>query len=162
MQQLAWGDTLCGVEVTPDAWIGGVIGHDVLGWGILRVDNQHDHHFTGLPEGPALYYHDARDNMRRYFGGVNEKPIMPPRGFAGRTDAELWAAVFGPDDPHEAMPCFCSPMVAFWRDGSWILIDPATGQPATYELTADLLQPTHLAIGNALVLHARLTEARDG
>lgn len=73
-----WGDTLCGVKVTPEAWYrpgiadNGIVA-DILGgwWGLSKV------------WGKWL-----QDNS-------NYRPIFPPRGWAGKTDAELWAAVVG-------------------------------------------------------------------
>jgi hypothetical protein len=83
MSDLAWGDTLCGVKITPEAWDMGVIEFKDGAWAY----------------GPAY-----ADLQRLYVNGMHElmtklrhayTPIFPPKGWAGKTDAELWHAVFG-------------------------------------------------------------------
>lgn len=84
-----WNDELCGVKVTPESWAGGVVhwaGDDKIreGWAIagshvFPANTTHPHAFLAI-------------------GGWNYRcdlltPIFPPRGWAGKTDAELWAAV---------------------------------------------------------------------
>lgn len=82
-----WGDLLCGVPVTPESWGKGVVGFiNGNSWVILDA-------LGG--EGPV--------GAGRVFcyGGEwdyqwNFRPIFPPRGWAGKTNAELWREVFGP------------------------------------------------------------------
>lgn len=157
---MQWGDELCGVKVTPEAWThdgsggwlgGGIIeficpawGSQVGAWeavengiaGYCRLYNSGDH----LP--PDFY-----DKLRR-----NYRPIFPPRGWAGKTDEELWAAVFGPSNPApEVEPDFAGiDTLIVWFDGEWV--DTAdNGQRSAQEIPALIL-----ALQNAQVLADRL------
>ena len=72
-----WGDTLCGKIVTPKSWLGGVTE---VAWG-------------GIPTGRWAL--KAGDAGGKQYCRDNWLPIFPPKGWAGKTDAELWAEVFG-------------------------------------------------------------------
>lgn len=143
MQQLAWGDTLCGVEVTPESWIGGVVERPSGTWGIV-VD---------IADCGAHGLTFQFDDIGALPGCESCKPIFPPRGWAGKTDAALCAAVFG------RWPIQIGNVTLYpkgWPSDGWWFSTNGDALPI-HEAT-----PLQQAIGNALTIRARLTEARDG
>lgn len=162
---------LCGVPVTPEAWDGGVIeGPNRLGYGILQLVD-HDPGFSGLPPGPALAYYDSRDKMLRYFGGATERPIFPPRGWAGKTDAELMGEISGNpygcwvlrqdiDDDLRETTYRCNVYVRSDGEITTEVWKKFWGDRDIYGLYVNP-KKLILALQNAMVLRERL-EAKDG
>lgn len=74
---MKWGDELCGVKL-PDPMTG-----DYDGW---------DGGVAELEDGSWCIVGGEGHN------GIPVKPIFPPKGFAGKTDAELYWQIFG--GPH--------------------------------------------------------------
>lgn len=74
---MKWGDTLCGVEVTPESWNDGGVAESAGG------------DWYAFPRCGAGAPYFTVDRV------LASAPIFPPASFAGKTDAELWAAVFG-------------------------------------------------------------------
>ena len=68
MKKLNWGDTLCGHEVKPDDWDGGICTHQGR-WGV-NVDT----------EGYTTV-------------SMQATPIYPPRGWNGLDEEEIWAGM---------------------------------------------------------------------
>lgn len=66
-----WNDELCGVKVTPESWAGGVVA-------------------AGPPWGDGSCWRIAVER-ENWWG--DHQPIFPPRGWASKTDTELWAAL---------------------------------------------------------------------
>jgi hypothetical protein len=89
------------------------------------------------------------------------KPIFPPRGFAGKSDAELWEMIAGEVDDGIPIPALgdLDGLVLVWADGEIALRNPDRCEE--WILTPQAAQSLQRAIGNALVLHARLTENTD-
>jgi len=81
---------LFGVPVTPENWEGGVvewIGDGATGaWDWVH---RHEAHITG-----CLHSYFITDEGRELADDLT-RPIYPPPGFAGKSGAELWNAVFG-------------------------------------------------------------------
>lgn len=148
-----WGDELCGVRVTPESWSGGIV--------LWNESAQH------LNKGKwHILTPDARTLTTCYLG-MNwhsadlakwQTPVFPPRGFAGKTDAELWGAVFGEG---------CALHDCVWAEYSlgnmwaWLGLDVGCGRDTADSCAFNLLGPSQyaeiiLALHNAQVLAARL------
>lgn len=118
VRALAWGDELCGQVVTPESWATMPDGSCPEKWGGGLVVNKGGHwlsasrrnrplpydkkfpwHLYGIPDGimhrKDEYPGDYAATINRPEWGFAYMPIFPPRGWAGKTDAELWEAVFG-------------------------------------------------------------------
>ena len=88
-----WNDELCGVKVAPESWNGGVMewaGDDRFPpeWVIAG------HHYTAAAGG-ASYAYLSIDGEKWNLRVDKLTPIFPPRGWAGKSDAELWREVVG-------------------------------------------------------------------
>lgn len=151
-----WGDMLCGVEITPESWIGGVVewfGDGTTGaWDIVR---------SYILRKPGMLHSYFITPQERDLAADLCTPVFPPRGFAGKSDAELCEAVFGSDYAVQV------------ADGVRLHLFNQSRQDAAYGTyvfdgritvsstwrTADEMRAFIQAQNNALVLHARLTEA---
>lgn len=88
-----WGDELLGEKITPDG-----------GW--VVQDAQTGEWLLCPPSSEGFYLHfsvhqsvpDGAVSLRTYSGHTCI-PVFPKKRWAGKTDAELWAAVF-PDEVH--------------------------------------------------------------
>jgi hypothetical protein len=91
---LAWGDELCGVEVTPESWVGGVYEQDGRWYLLDSLDGQES---FGYGFFTTDYYGSQvpMDEAERAKKITATRPIFPPRNFRGLSDAELWDAVVG-------------------------------------------------------------------
>jgi len=79
MKHLNWGDTLCGKEVTPEEWVDGV-------WAFREIDEW----LTDLdmPLDSCLEHRPDR-------AVTDFRPIYPPRGWAGKSEWEIWQEMTG-------------------------------------------------------------------
>lgn len=98
MDKLQWGDVLCGVEVTPESWVGGVVsaeGHWLRNVAVALA-------VQGVPTSSLLMTTSGPVSARYPTGWENHTapfpaPIFPPLGWAGRTEADLWITIVGLD-----------------------------------------------------------------
>ena len=150
---LAWGDMLCGVEVTPESWVGGVVD---LGDGTWHIATGVKTTYAGITlSNPGILTADAVVSYA-------SRPIFPPSGFGGKSDAELFRAVFGQDttcmtaDPDDRAYDIWTLEIDY--RGQMALSAGIPDADGACVPTYDLDNPAALqqAIGNALVLHARL------
>lgn len=94
-----WGDKLCGVEITPEAWIGGIV---IDRWkkslylvcpnrdrkGKLKRHREWLMKGGSTPNGYLPYFNEKPPDGQFY-------PVFPPKDWAGKTDEELWEEVIG-------------------------------------------------------------------
>lgn len=166
MKQLAWGDLLCGVPVTPEAWWNGYGREQTNGlvehtgnqrWyqieQAIRFNNPHDDgcywsmHLMPLPGEHEGMPHVCREEFSR--------PIFPPTGFAGKTDAELWEAVYGDgSNPLHDGDFAC---VTLHSNSRFSIVGDCGD--CVDRAHPDELPALILALQNAQVLAARLKEA---
>lgn len=175
-----WGDELCGVKVTPESWAGpeGQLSCSPYLRGIMEVvkmntgpeDRFSQEHIgrwsiftSGAPYlgwGSHTTFFNGRQNVI-----AHTKPIFPPAGFAGRTDAELWREFVSEvwrvwessDAPGSGKKA--RGMVAVNSTGAIFLQHLCcVCSPAPVEDMPALI----LALSNAQVLAKRLQEATDG
>ena len=146
-----WGDELCGVVVTPQMCFesgGWIVQHGNGRWVMHQKLKKGDHFY--LEYGEEITWESACMESRSVsygsYGKLSEtRPIFPPTGFAGKTDAELWEAVFGEGDCHFGWHYIIGPDAVIYGSagtaGRYKVTDPA----------AVLLE-----LQNAQVLAARL------
>jgi hypothetical protein len=147
---------LCGVEVTPQSWYYG---------GVVESDRYDDDGETIIRRWQIADWAIQPLHVRE----SNLTPIFPPRGWAGKTDAELFTAVFG-----VALPCIADGLGMYapqkWGCDHWAV---NVGQDGTIWCycrdSCEIEEPEMikrpeiliLALRNALVLQHRLQEATD-
>ncbi len=164
MRQLAWGDTLCGKEVTPKAWKGGVVRHTGNGaWyrteQAAEVDD-HAHMVWSLWLLPQPW--EDQHGMPRTTRETLCFPIFPPHGWAGKTDAELAKEVFERPQ-YSPIPGL---LVTLYKGGAigvgFSLDCNEIGEPTGIDVNYDMEQVPALilALQNAQVLAARLKEGQ--
>jgi hypothetical protein len=146
-----WHDTLCGAKITPEAWVGGIVtGTPGMSW--LR-----NTWATVTQLGDRSIQNRLSTDIERHLCPNWVRPIFPPRGWAGKTDAELWQAVFGDGSyppkygygvlqPHAANVVLCH------FDGTQITQAQTTPDGIKARDFADAI----LALQNAQVLAGRL------
>jgi hypothetical protein len=150
MNPLNWNDELCGKVITPESWIGGVVEmiRDNDGetcpprWDIIEICNLVKDHPC---ENWDYFYSEKRE-----FPVEWTRPVMPPRGWAGLSDAELWDAVFGAGSSEYIE---INGDVSYWPADELFNVD-------SHQVNVNGLLALQLAIGNALVLHQRLSEVQ--
>lgn len=157
MLELKWGDTLCGKVITPGDWPGGIVeaikGGDWYAWNdddALPLELKPEYRGWGNDimdcEYPQDYQPVTADEAAAYHAYY--RPVYPPRGWAGKSEAELWAAMVGEG-------------VAVLSAGVWMhSADRIILDRRAY--AGDELPALILALGNAQVLQRRLTEAQHG
>lgn len=141
MKQLNWGDELCGKEITPEEWVGGIIDADGQ-WSVIEQRGKHQPVFM-----------DWRAELQDFDPGY-QRPIYPHRGWAGKTETELWDAVVN----QGRKPLYyaeISAMVHVKPDGE-LFMGNLYGSHRS-EIAPALI----LALQNALVLSKRLKEAQQ-
>jgi hypothetical protein len=132
---------LFGVPVTPEAWVGGLIEWDGRWFEALEAWESGSKWWITTDVNP--------DDEQKTCVPLDESaPIFPPPGFAGKTDAGLWAEIAGGDKLY-AGECgrysiFLQPDGAIWEMGQF-------GGIRITEYAALIL-----ALQNALVLQRRL------
>ena len=146
-----WGDELCGVKVTPEAWECGV-------W--EEASSRQWHRYRPQYNGAGVTRADSDDYIMHY-----GTPIFPPRGWAGKSDAELVDAVFG-GTPAVIGGTDDSPPIGFYPDkhGVAALLEiqchpsywARFGDPGSIGIDTLGAPALILALQNALVLHERL------
>jgi len=163
-----WGDELCGIEVTPESWTHAMYGQQFQfvgawqGGAILEfVHPSAPGAWEAVENGIAGYcrLYNSGDSLPPEFYNKlrrNYRPIFPPRGWAGKTDAELWAAVFK-DRAAELLGDWGKdggPMVCVLRVG--IIRVYAAEDQGAHAVTVDDPAALILALQNAQVLAQRL------
>jgi hypothetical protein len=95
-------------------------------------------------------FYNGRENVLRV-----TRPIFPPRGWAGKSDAELMLAVCQRDvyDITANSGNNITGDIWVYPDGRMVIF----ADEGCNDLPPDLARALQIAIGNALVLHARLT-----
>lgn len=154
-----WGDELCGVVVTPQMCFesgGWIVQHGNGRWVMHQKLKKGDHFY--LEYGEEITWESACMESRSVsygsYGKLSEtRPIFPPRGWAGRTDAELWYAL-GDLNPDEERMVVCGiGEIVTIDELAQIRIDgPASYDGAPIDDPAALI----LALQNAQVLATRL------
>jgi hypothetical protein len=125
--------------ITPTGWIGGVVERKGV-WIVVFG--------AGDVPRPCIGGLETGDNIARTC-----TPVFPPRGWIGMSDAGLWAAVFGVGRWH-TLASGTDWEIAYRYGRGIKLCNPNPPLGEWIEPTSAL----QLAIANALVLHARLTE----
>lgn len=168
MRQLQWGDELCGAKVTPESW---VVAPTHNSKGIVEMVARHKYHTLGAVIGGWLRAR-AWEPSDKYEGGTFQtslshmtqvcctRPIFPPRGFAGKTDAELWEALTrrGPYARWSAVLSYgydpTRGIVSICQDGQIQLL----AHDCSVDHDCTTLDPTALilTLRNAMVLAKRL------
>ncbi len=142
-----WNDTLCGEKITPESWVGGVVD-SCLGWFRVReVD--------GI-KNPAF---------KRCYGEWEYEctPIFPPRGWAGKSDAELWDAIYRDGACHIEVsnPFYVCVHFVGCTPRGLISLTAYDLQSCSHNMIGTETARLHiLALQNALVLQRRLQEQR--
>lgn len=144
---MEWGDILCGIEVTPERWVGGVV-EGALHWfpGAWRVMTG----FTGGGVGNPI-------QTSRSESGVSKgwcRPIFPPPAWGGLSDDELWEAVTGFRLGHWHMGDHPAQVRFIRTDHPWVSINPKTEEEGCCDCR--YLPALILALQNAQVLAARM------
>lgn len=172
---LKWGDKLLGKEITPDAWLGGLVEFTGKDW--LAPAGQWVSVVTDLSAGRA------EDRLRIYLNPTGKAssvdvlkrvttPIYPPRAWNGKTEKQIYKAMFGGKYANEQSTTQAMNI----GDGVEIyLVQPGYGgdgdrRIAVYladneeslMLTKDGLKGTIQDMKNALVLAERLGLEGDG
>ena len=135
MRTLAWGDELCGQVVTQESWAGGIVTRQRREWQLLCKNEI-------MPV--------TEPTFRAFLSA--EHPIFPPKGFAGKTDAELWRAMVERDKTYILIKCSDEELIFVDDDGT-ISACIAEGD---HEIELRDPQALILALQNAAVLQARL------
>lgn len=139
-----WTDILCGEQVDPRHWEGGIIADSEGRWHEV-LDIGHSDQLFSIGWGKGIPWEGTT-------------PIFPRRSWAGKTDVELWEAVFG--DAWKG-PDFS---VGNWK---WACRVNWGRPPELYLAACTLIHdsefaPATSALGNAQVLATRLKEAQHG
>jgi hypothetical protein len=155
-----WNDELCGVKVTPEAWLGGIVEYKGRWYSPRSIDTDFDDW--------DLYYSETK--RLRHVKIEQTTPIFPPAGWAGKSDAELWDAVFG-----ISLPCIADGLGMYapqkWGCDEWHVNVGEDGTVWCYcRDSTEIEEPEMLkrpdllilALTNAQVLARRLQEARNG
>lgn len=161
MKQLAWGDVLCGVKVTPMYWCGGVICNNGNNSFINHARSYFKRtllsHGVGVEPGTWGVIPWETSSSFYEFIMACSTPIYPPRGFAGLSEAELLNEMIGYPERGNSTSSFIDIRVS---DNCFIAVDlhnPPTlnlSEPSRYVcMVSDELI---LALQNAQVLSRRL------